>query len=158
MYTREDREKTDRQIRKRWMVIALISMTVLCGIVVSLVVRWQWLTILLTIVLGAVLLLGIDLFVKPLVKYRAHLRMAMGDALRTLEGDYISRSTEESMIDGLRCTSFLVTDTDVDGEPCERLFYYDSERAFPELAAGTPLRIRYYDRTVAELTVLHPSA
>lgn len=154
MYRQGDIQRIEGQIRTRWAWWAVVAAALLGGLIVSLVIRVEWLTVVLTILLGSAMLFGYDLLIKPLLRYRTHLRFVLGDSLRTMEGDYISHSTEESLIDGIRCTSLLVTDVDAEGEPCERLFYFDRELPFPDLAPGTPLRIRYYDRTVADMAVL----
>lgn len=152
MYHQEDLKRINDQIKKRFIVLAVVSVLLLCGLVASLVVRWEWLTVLVTIALGSALLIGIDLFLRPLLKYRAHLRVAAGDSTRIMEGTFISHSPEESMIDGVRCTSFLVEEQEAEGEPCQRLFYYDAELVFPSLQAGDRVRVRYYDRTVVDMT------
>ena len=120
-------------------------------LVVSLIVRWEWLTSLSTILIGILLIAGYDLFIPPLSCYARHLRHCLHGRTRECELPFIRLSENIDVVDGVRCRQLLCSDLDAKGRPYERLFYFDAEKTFPQANEGDVLHIVHHDLTVANI-------
>ena len=154
MYTEQDLINITNQIKKRWLLLAIPCTVLLAGVVVSLVVRLEWLTSLLTILIGAALIFVYDLAIKPLRRYQQFLRNALHGRTRETDCYYQSITLDAEPVDGVLCRMITVTDHTDEGKPYERIFYWDVEREFPQLEVDQKLHVVFHDRSVVSLTVI----
>lgn len=155
MYQQNDLTLITRQIRRRLYILLIPCALLLAGIVVSVLpgIRLEWLTIVLTITLGAVLIFCDGLFIAPLRAYRRHLDSALHGRTRQLEGIFKSVETVSCLKDGVTFYPMIVSAGDPDDEEDDRLFYFDAEKAFPPLKAGDRISLTYHDKAVVALTL-----
>ena len=153
IYSEADYTAIVAQQRKRWLILIAPCILLAAVLVVSLIVRLEWLTALSTILIGVLLIAGYDLFIKPLNCYARHLRHCLHGRTRECELPYIRLSENIDVVEGVRCRQLLCADLDAKGRPYERLFYFDAEKAFPEVNEGDMLHIVHHDLTVANI---HP--
>ena len=139
------------QQRKRWLILSIPCVLLAAVLVISLVVRIEWLTSLSTILIGILLIAGYDLFIKPLNCYARHLRHCLHGRTRECELPFIRLSENIDVVDGVRCRQLLCSDLDAKGRPYERLFYFDAEKTFPQANEGDVLHIVHHDLTVANI-------
>lgn len=151
MYTEEDLNLIRAQQKRRWLVLGVIAVIVLAAIVCSLVIRLEVLTTALTILLGVVLIFGYEMTIRPLYCYAVHLNNTLHGRTRQLDGVFRAVSEDISLVDGVRYHAMTVSEEEGD-EPCDRLFYFDAEKPFPQLADGDRVHVVYHDREVAALT------
>ena len=151
IYSEADYTAIVAQQRKRWLILSIPCVLLAAVLVVSLVVRTEWLTSLSTILIGILLIAGYDLFIKPLNCYARHLRHCLHGRTRECELPFIRLSENIDVVDGVRCRQLLCSDLDAKGRPYERLFYFDAEKAFPEVNEGDMLHIVHHDLTVANI-------
>lgn len=151
IYSETDYTAIVAQQRKRWLILSIPCVLLAAVLVVSLVVRIEWLTSLSTILIGILLIAGYDLFIKPLNCYARHLRHCLHGRTRLCELPFIRLSENIDVVDGVRCRQLLCSDLDAKGRPYERLFYFDAEKAFPEVNEGDMLHIVHHDLTVANI-------
>ena len=151
IYSEADYTAIVAQQRKRWLILSIPCVLLAAVLVVSLVVRTEWLTSLSTILIGMLLIAGYDLFIKPLNCYARHLRHCLHGRTRECELPFIRLSENIDVVDGVRCRQLLCSDLDAKGRPYERLFYFDAEKAFPEVNEGDMLHIVHHDLTVANI-------
>lgn len=151
IYSEADYTTIVAQQRKRWLILSIPCVLLAAVLVVSLVVRIEWLTSLSTILIGILLIAGYDLFIKPLNCYARHLRHCLQGRTRECELPFIRLSENIDVVDGVRCRQLLCSDLDAKGRPYERLFYFDAEKAFPEVNEGDMLHIVHHDLTVANI-------
>ncbi len=151
IYSEADYTTIVAQQRKRWLILSIPCVIFAVALIVSLVVRLEWLTSLSTILIGITLIAGYDLFIKPLNCYARHLRHCLHGRTRECELPFIRLSGNVDMVDGVRCRQLLCSDLDAKGRPYERLFYFDAEKAFPEVNEGDMLHIVHHDLTVANI-------
>ena len=155
LYTESDYAAISAQLRKRWLLLGIPCCILFVVMVVSLCVRVEWLTAVSTFLIGALLIAGYDLFLKPLHCYATHLKNCLHGRTRECELPFINLSENIDLVEGVRYRQLLVSDCDAKGRPYERLFYFDAEKTFPSVKDGDILRIVHHDLTVADVQVLH---
>ena len=151
IYTEKDLTDLRAQKQKRWILLALPGLMLLALIVYSLTIRLEWLTSAATFVLGVLLIAGYDFAIKPLRCYEKHLVNCLHGRTRECDLPFIRLSENIDVVDGVRCRQLLCSDLDAKGRPYERLFYFDAEKAFPEVNEGDMLHIVHHDLTVANI-------
>ena len=154
IYSEADYTAIVAQQRKRWLILSIPCVLLAAVLVVSLVVRMEWLTSLSTILIGILLIAGYDLLIKPLSCYARHLRHCLHGRTRECEMPLIRLSEDIDLVDGVRFHQLLVSDTDAKGRPYERLFYFDAEKTFPDAKEGDIIRIVHHDLAVADVQPL----
>ena len=154
LYCEADYTAVTAQIRKRWLVVSIPCILLLSALVASLCVRLEWLTSISTFLIGAILIGGYDLFIKPLCCYATHLKNSLHGRTRECELPFIRLSENIDLVDGVRYHELMVSDIDGKGRPYERLFYFDAEKTFPAVKEGDMLRIVHHDLAVADIQPL----
>lgn len=152
MYTEQDLIAIKSQKNKRWLVLGIPCMVLFIGLVISLIVRIEPLTVALTILMGALLIAGYDLFIKPLRLYQLFLHNLLHGLTREVDCLYQSISTDAEAVDGVDCRTVYVTDHGDDGKPFERIFYFDALKTFPALTPGQKVHVVFHDRAVVSIT------
>lgn len=150
MYTEEDLNLIRAQQKRRWWALGVIAVAVVAAIVYSLVIRLETLTTGLTILLGVILIFGYEMMIRPLRCYAVHLNNALHGRTRQLDGVFRSVSEDISLVDGVRYHAMTVSEEEGD-DPCDRLFYFDVEKPFPQLTDGDRVHVVFHDREVAAL-------
>ena len=153
IYSEADYTAIVAQQRKRWLILSIPCVLLAAVLVVSLVVRLEWLTSLSTILIGITLIAGYDLFIKPLRGYARHLHNCLYGRTRECELPFIRLSENVDMVDGVRCRQLLCSDLDAKGRPYERLFYFDAEKQLPDIQPGATVHIVHHDLMVADITL-----
>lgn len=154
MYSEQDLTDIRAQQKRRWGFLCLPLILLLGILVYSIFIRVEWLTTLTTVLLGGVLIFAYDVLLKPLRRYEYHVNNALHGRTRELDCVYDGMSLDISVVEGVKYYSMTVMEDDDDGEPFERLFYYDIQKPLPEIAKGTPVHVVYHDREVASITAL----
>ena len=152
MYTMEDLTTIQGQKKKRCILLAVPSILLLLVVLVSFLLRIQWLTITATIVVGVLLIAGYDLGIKPIRAYELHLRNVLLGETHELVCIFDHLSTDVSNVDDVRYYSLIVLDRDDKGRPYERLFYVDCEKKLPDIQKGERVSIVYHDHVLANLS------
>ena len=154
IYSEADYTAIVAQQRKRWLILT-IPCVLLAGLLIySLIVRLEWLTSLSTILIGAALIAGYDLFIKPLNCYALHLRHCLHGRTRECELPFVRLSENIDVVDGVRFRQLLCSDLDAKGRPYERLFYFDAEKQLPDIQPGQTVRIIHHDLMVADIILI----
>ncbi|MCL2545437.1 MAG: hypothetical protein FWE77_05900 [Clostridia bacterium] len=140
-YSDQDLRQNAAQMRRALLLIGLPSLLLLAALVASLAVRAQWLTVLTTIVWGAMVVFLWDMKIAPVRAYRKHLTAVLSGLRRTAEGRVVSFSEEGAYKDGVFFDT-LIINGDPKMEPeGERLFYVDRCKERPPLASGDFVRV-----------------
>ena len=154
MYTQQDLNNIKAQEKKRWMVLGAPCLVLFIGMIVSLVFRIEWLTIITTIIMGGILIAGYELYIRPLHRYHVFLRNALHGIVRETDCYFKSISRTEEAVDGVICRTLIATDPKESGKVYERLFYFDALKEFPQMEEGQHLHVRYHDRYVVSLELI----
>lgn len=149
MYTQQDLTDIRAQIKRRWLTLIPFAAVLLIAIIVFVILRQEPLTIAATILLGALLIAGYDLFIKPLRCYERMLNGVLNGPNHVMDDGAFAHLDEQiSMVEGVAYYAMTVSCTDEKGKPAEHLYYLDAQKARPDFAVGTPLHIIYHDRTL----------
>lgn len=154
MYTEQELLSIQNQQKKRWIILGCVCLVLAGGIVYSLVIRSEALTTGLSLLMGALLIFFYELAIKPLHCYAVLLNSFLHGRTRELDCTYLSADADVSVVDGVQYYALSLEQTDDDGEPFERMLYWDVQKPLPNLQGGEKLHIVYHDRMVADLTVL----
>lgn len=151
MYTENDLQAIQAQRRRRWIALLIPVAALAAVLVASLIVREEYLTIGATIAVGLLLIAGHDLFIRPLSAYANHVDSMLHGRRREIDLPFAGLAEDISMVDGVRCYALTVSDRDEKGKPCDRLFYYDAEKARPDFREGDMLHIVYHDKGIVSV-------
>lgn len=154
MYTEQELLSIHAQEKKRWSILGGISLLLAGGIVYSLVIRSEALTTGLSLLMGALLIFFYELTIKPLHCYAVLLNNILHGRTRQLDCTFLSADADVSVVDGVSYYALSLEQTDDDGDPFERMLYWDAQKPLPDLQGGEKLHIVYHDRMVADLAVL----
>lgn len=148
MYTAEDLLAVSRQKNKRLVILAIPCILLLAGTVASFIIRIEWLTALLAVLLGIVLFFCLDMFIYPLSRYEKHLSHALNGKTRQITGRL--KELEETAVDkeGLRFYPVILNIGRMDNEEDDRLFYWDALLPRPNWQPSQQLTITSYDKRI----------
>ena len=152
LYSVQDLSAINAQINRRWVILLAPCAVLAALIVLSLILRLEWLTSLCTILIGGALIGGYDLFIKPLVCYRRHLNNALYGRVHEVELPFVALSEDESLVDGVTCRALTCLDYDGKGRPYDRLFYFDALKTLPDFQPEEVIRVVHHDLMVADVT------
>ncbi|MBR6029161.1 MAG: hypothetical protein IKP40_08715 [Clostridia bacterium] len=151
MYTDADYTSISAQ-EKRHVLLLLIPCALFLGLTGwAVAVRNETLTAAASILLGATLIAGWDLFVKPLHSYRKFVDAMLNGKRHTIQGAFLRFDEDISVVDNIRFHALHVTCVDDAGKPYERLFYFDAEKPLPEFREGQMLEICFHDKQVVSV-------
>ncbi len=168
MYTNQELEQLRSQISKRWAVLLLPCLLCLFLIVLGFIRRGMVLQadydadvssleLLITVsgaVLGCLLISGWDLCIKPLRRYEVHMNAMLNGITHKVECQFRSVDQETSTVDGVVFYTMNVVCVDDEGEPYDRIFYWDAEKALPHWPEGQRLLVTFHDRQLAAVEAL----
>ena len=148
LYTAEMLESLNGRLKKRWILVGIVSALLLAGFVWSVAVRAEWLSIVLVVLLGAFLVFYIEMFCRPLLDYRKLMVSALSGRSHDRDMEYVRTEPDSSSVDGVSCRSLIfLGDADKHGSR-EMLLYWDEEIPLPFLQEGTTYTVRYTGRNI----------
>lgn len=152
IYSPADHQAISQQINKRWLFIGIPCALLAAVLVISLIIRLEWLTICSSVAIGAVLIAAYDLTLRPLVCYRRHLNNVLYGRAREATLPFVALSEDVNLVDGVSYRAMTCSDIDGKGRPYDRLFYFDALKPFPDVKEGDMLRVVHHDLVVADIT------
>lgn len=151
MYQEIDWLENRAQIKRRLLFLCLPAVPLLLGIILSFIARIEWLTVLLTILFGAILIFGYGLFLSPVVSYGKHIRNMLEGRKRETVGILTAVDSTPCWREGVSYYSFTVNVGEKTEEADDRLFYFDVQKGVPPFEIGTRLRVISHDKAVADM-------
>lgn len=151
LYTETEFNDISRELKKRWLCLLTPCALLMVLLVVSLVIRLQWLTTAASILTGVILIAGYDFVIKPVRCYRHHLDRALHGRTRQGELPFLALSEDVNLVDGVNFRSLTCQDVDGKGRPYDRLFYFDAMKPLPDFKPGDILRVTHYDLNIANI-------
>lgn len=151
LYTAAELKSIRLQQNKRRKLLLFPCAVLLTVILFSFILRLQWLSITATIALGVLLLAGQELAIRPLACYEKHLKNCLEGPARTCELPFISLSETVVVLEGVAFHELLCRDKDSRGSTCERRFYFDAQKTFPQVQEGDMLHITHHGMTVTDI-------
>ena len=148
LYTAEMLESLNGTLKKRWILVGIVSALLLAGFVWSVAVRVEWLSVVFVVLLGAFLVFYIEMFCRPLLDYRKLMVSALSGRSHDRNMEYVRTEPDSSSVDGVSCRSLIfLGDADKHGSR-EMLLYWDEEIPLPVLQEGKTYAVRYTGRNI----------
>ena len=152
LYTAEMLESLNGTLKKRWILVGIVSALLLAGFVWSAAVRAEWLSVVFVVLLGAFLVFYIEMFCRPLLDYRKLMVSALSGRSHDRDMEYVRTEPDSSSVDGVSCRSLIfLGDADKHGSR-EMLLYWDEEIPLPALQEGKTYSVRYTGRNIIAIS------
>ena len=149
LYSESDRAVIEKQLFRRRLAVYIPAGILFAATIVSFIPRVKWLTLLLGLICGIVMIFGIDYFIRPFKCYDRLILGALRGRSHDVDSVFVSVSPDTSVVEGVRYRSITVlAEKDKHGDPFEHEYYWDIEKELPAFDKGSGIRIRYHDRTV----------
>ena len=148
LYSAEMLASMNGKLKKRWILVGIISALLLAGFVWSVAIRVEWLSIALLVLLGVFLIFFIEMFCRPLLDYRKLLVTALSGRSHDRVMEYVRTEPDTSSVDGVSCISLIfLGDADKHGSR-EQLLYWDEEIPLLALQEGQSYTVRFTGRNI----------
>ena len=148
LYSAEMLASLNGKLKKRWILVGIISALLLAGFVWSVAIRVEWISIALLALLGVFLIFFIEMFCRPLLNYRKLVVTALSGRSHDRVMEYVRTEPDTSSVDGVSCISLIfLGDADKHGSR-EQLLYWDEEIPLPALQEGQSYTVRFTGRNI----------
>lgn len=152
IYGAEDFESNAKQLKREWTLCALLSIPLLALLVFSLVRRMEMVTIIVTIVWGALLIFLGSLKLGPVYAYRRYLREVTSGLSRKTQGVVVSYAEDLTFKEGVQFHVLVVNVGTKEDPEDERMFYYDHYKPQPGLQPGERVSVTSHSNFVIGLS------
>lgn len=152
MYTEQDFEDIRAQARRRAIALSLPAVLLLAGIIVSFIYRVRWLTMGLTILLGAFAIFAYGLLLYPVIAYSRHLDDVLHGRVRSLTGTFKEMEEGAVIREGVYYYPMMLSVGDMENPEDDRLFYYDANLPRPDWKKGETLTVTAHDKALGAWT------
>ena len=148
LYSEKDYGQVSAQLKKRYFALGAVLAVLLALFVVSMILRVEWLSIVLLILFCSVAVFVIEMFCIPLHRYKKLVSSALTGRTHVEDFEYESTEAEPSVVDGVPCHGLIFL-----GEPDKhgiraRRFYWDREIPLPAFNPGDRITLKYTGRTI----------
>ena len=148
LYSENDLQSLSSQLKKRYTVLGVILAVLLGLFIYSLIIRVEWLSVVLLAILCAVAVFVIELFCLPLHRYKKLIQSALTGRTHTDTLVYDHEEAEPSLVDGVLCTGLIFL-----GEPDkhgirEQRYYWDKEIPLPSFTPGNQVTLKYTGKNI----------
>ena len=148
MYTEADFQEITQQKNKRMLLFFIPAALLLAGVVVSFIFRVKYLTMGLTVLLGAYAIFFWEMSIAPLIAYQRHIDTALRGRTRSLTGAFKEIETTDVVREGVRYFPMLLNVGDMNDPEDDRLFYYDRNLPVPDWKTGDKLTVTAHDKAM----------
>lgn len=152
MYTEQDYADIRAQIKRRFLVLGIPAVLLLAGVVVSFVFRIRWLTMTLSVLLGAWCIFGYSMLLYPVIAYGRHLDEVLHGRVRSATGAFKEMEPQAVMRDGVQYYPMMISVGDMENPEDDRLFYYDANLPRPDWKQGDMITVTAHDKAVGAWT------
>ena len=148
LYSEKDCQQIAAQLKKRYLLLGCALAVILALIIVSVIIRVEWLTIVLVFLFFALAVFVIELFCLPLHRYRKLLVSALTGRTHTETLEFEQFEPETSVVDGVACRSLIFLGQADKHGTREQRFYWDEEIPLPAFNPGDQVTLKYTGRTI----------
>lgn len=148
MYTEQDYADICAQLKRRWLALGIPAGLLLGLVIVSFIIRIKWLTMTLSVLLGASCIFCYGLLLSPIVAYRRHLDEVLHGRVRNTTGAFKDMETQAVMRDGVKYYPMMLSVGDMENPEDDRLFYYDANLPRPDWKIGDMLTVTAHDKSL----------
>ena len=148
MYTEQDYTDICNQLKRRWLALGIPAVLLFMAVIVSFVLRIRWLTIVLSVLLGAFCIFSYGMLLSPVIAYRRHLDEVLHGKVRSTTGVFKEMENQPVMRDGVRYYPMMISVGDMENPEDDRLFYYDANLPRPDWKMGETLTVTAHDKSL----------
>ena len=148
LYSSNDLQQISSQLKKRYILLGCILAVILAGFVVSMIIRFEWLSVVMFILFLAVAVFVIEMFCIPLHRYKKLIVSALHGRTHTETLEYEKAEAETSVVDGVLCRGLIFLGSPDKHGTREQRFYWDEQIPLPAFSAGDQVTLRYTGRTI----------
>ena len=130
------------------MALGIPAVLMLAGVIVSFVLRVKWLTMALSVLLGAYCIFCYGMLLFPVIAYGRHLDNVLHGRVRSTTGAFKEMEEQPVLRDGVRYYPMMISVGDPENPEDDRLFYYDANLPRPEWKPGDMLTVTAHDKAV----------
>ena len=148
MYTEQDYADICGQLKRRRLGLGVPACLLLAAVIVSFIFRIKWLTMALSVLLGAGCIFCYGLLLSPVIAYRKHLDEVLHGRVRSTTGAFKEMETQIVMRDGVKYYPMMISVGDMEDPEDDRLFYYDANLPRPDWKVGEMLTVTAHDKAL----------
>ena len=148
LYSEKDYEQISSRLKKRYLLLGCMLAVILAGFIVSLVIRTEWLSIALFILLFSAAVFVIEMFCLPLHRYKKLITSALAGRTHIETLEYKEAESDLSVVEGVRCRGLIFLGNPDRHGIREQRFYWDEELPLPAFTPGTQVTLKYTGRTI----------
>lgn len=152
MYTEQDFQDIQNQLKQRWIAVGIPCLILLAAVIASFVLRIKWLTVALSLVLGAGFIFLHGMLISPVAAYRSHLDNVLHGKTRSTTGAFKEMEEQSVMRDGVKFYPLMISVGDMNDPEDDRLFYYDANLPRPDWKYGEMLTLTAHDKALGVWT------
>lgn len=148
LYSENDLLSLSSQLKKRYTLLGVILAVIMCLFVYSMIIRVEWLSVVLFALFCSAAVFFIELFCIPLHRYKKLIQSALKGRTHTETLVYDHEEAEPSLVDGVLCSGLILL-----GEPDkhgirEHRYYWDKEIPCPAFNSGDQITIKYTGKNI----------
>ena len=148
LYSEQDCTRLSAQLKKRYLILAAVLAVLAALFVVSMIIRVEWLSVVLLILFCSVAVFVIEMFCIPLHKYKKLVVSALTGRTHVETFEYESTEADLSVVDGVACHGLIfLGEPDKHGTRAQR-FYWDKEIPLPAFNPGDQVTLKYTGRNI----------
>ena len=148
LYSETDYQNISSQLKKRYILLGCILAVILAGFVVSMMIRVEWLSVVLFCLLFAVAVFVIEMFCLPLHRYKKLIVSALTGRTHIETLEYEKAEEDTSVVEGVLCRGLIFLGAPDKHGTREQRFYWDEERPLPAFASGSQVTLKYTGRNI----------
>ena len=148
LYSETDYQNISSQLKKRYILLGCILAVILAGFVVSMIIRVEWLSVVLFCLLFAVAVFVIEMFCLPLHRYKKLIVSALTGRTHIETLEYEKAEEDTSVVEGVLCRGLIFLGAPDKHGTREQRFYWDEERPLPAFAPGSLVTLKYTGRNI----------
>ena len=149
MYSKQDLEKVNSQIRRERLQYYVPAVLLIAGGIVAFILRMKVLTMILLALGGILFIFSADVLIGPLKAYRRHLENALGSDQKEFTGVIKNLGDIAVEREGVMYYPFCLSVGDPENEEDDRLLYLDANLDKPDWHLGDKLYVRSSARFVS---------
>ena len=148
LYTEKEYQHISSQLNKRLILMAGVMAVFAALFVFSMIIRLEWLSMAAFFLTFASAVFIVDLFCRPLYRYKKLIARALTGRSHTEWMEYKETEGEASVVDGVSCLGMIfLGEADRHGSR-EQRFYWDAELPLPSFREGDRVNLKYTGRNI----------
>ena len=148
LYSEKDIQQLSSQLKKRYLVLGAVLAVIAAAFVVSMIIRVEWLSMVLFFLFCAIAVFVIELFCLPLHRYKKLVSSALTGRNHTETLEYKEAEAETSVVDGVKCRGLIFLGNPDKHGSREQRFYWDEEIPLPAFTPGSQVTLKYTGRNI----------